>query len=133
VPAGVGLNRPQSQSSYYQGTAFYLIFFSQSRQATIGGKNLVISSISSSGLDLPQNRHLKVVFLVPFASGSSFFTTSVVIYLTITAISIFNLGNSFMGESDHAIDSLVISFYLGISANDTLFEADTGTDFNTFP
>ena len=117
-----------------KGTAFYLIFFSQSRQATIGGKNLVRSSISSSGLDLPQNWHLKVTSLVTFVSDFFFFTTSsVVIYLTITTISFFNLGNSFMGESDHAIASLVISFYLGISANDTLFKADTGTNFNTFP
>lgn len=39
----------------------YCTFFSQSRQRTTGGKYLVITTISSSGLDFSQNRHLKTI------------------------------------------------------------------------
>ena len=61
---------------YFRGVfslrSSYRIFFSQSRQATIGGKNLVRIFISSSGLDFSQNLHLKVIFLVPLVPGVSF-------------------------------------------------------------
>jgi hypothetical protein len=69
-----------------------------------------------------------------FASDSSFFITSVVIYTPLLlVVSIFNLSHPCVVGSDHTIANLVIVPYLSISDKDTLFKTDTGTNINASP